>query len=193
MPLLPKADIRKAALARRSAQSVAMRRAASLSVARRGLDLARSFGAMRAALYMPMRDEIDCLPLLAGLSEAGVATALPAMVAKDAPLVFRLWRPGEPLEAASFGVREPAPAAPELTPDLIFAPLAAFDRAGRRIGYGGGFYDRTLMALRAAGAPPVYVGLAFAAQEEREIPAEAHDARLDFVLTEVETISCAGA
>ena len=176
MPLLPKADIRKAALARRSAQAPAMRRAASLSVARRGLELARSLGATRAALYMPMRDEIDCLPLLAGLSEAGVATGR-----------------GGPGEAASSGGRGPAPAAPELTPDLIFAPLAAFDRAGRRIGYGGGFYDRTLMALRAAGARPVYVGLAFAAQEEREIPAEAHDARLDFVLTEVETISCAGA
>lgn len=182
-----------AGLARRAALPPEARQAAADAIAVRGLALSRAVGAARAALYMPMRDELDCLPLMAALARAGVETMLPVMAGKEQPLLFRRWRPGEALVAASFGVREPGPAAPEMIPDLIFAPLAAFDRAGRRIGYGGGFYDRTLAALRCAGARPVYAGLAFATQETPEIPAEAHDAQLDFVLTEGETISCAGA
>ena len=188
-----KAEIRKAALDRRAAIGPAARAAAALAIRARGLDIVRRVSEKSAALYQPMREEIDCLPLLDALATAGWRTALPCTPARGEALTFRLWAPGEALAPARFGAREPSPDSPLVVPAIVFAPLAAFDRAGGRIGYGGGYYDATLAALAAAGRRPLYVGLAFAAQEVADIPAEPHDASLDFVLTEAETISCAGA
>ena len=132
---------------------------------------------------MALPGELDCLPLLAELSRQGVPTLLPVAAQKATPLTFRLWRPGDPLLAGRYGLREPHPAAPEMTPKIILAPLLGFDLRGGRLGFGGGYYDVTLAHLRAQG-PVLAGGLAFAFQEIEKIPMEAHDAKLDFVITE---------
>lgn len=137
--------------------------------------------------YWPMRGEIDVLPLLGALSQRGQVTALPAVIGRKDPLVFRRWAPGEPLEEGLYGTRHPAVSAAVVRPVCLLVPLLAFDRKGIRLGYGGGFYDRTLAALRAVG-PVVAVGVAYAGQEVESLPAEPHDERLDWVVTEKEII-----
>ncbi len=122
------------------------------------------------------------------LAGAGLATALPVVGGRGKPLLFRRWRPGDPLVDGPLGLREPAPGSARTEPDLLFVPLAAFDRAGHRIGYGAGYYDATLAAL--APKRPLAIGLAFSVQEVASIPAEPHDHPLAFVITERETIVC---
>lgn len=136
---------------------------------------------------MPIGSEVDILPLFAVADELGVAMALP--VQRDERLRFRAWHRGEALVTGPNGVREPADAAEEITPEIIIMPLIGFDRAGERLGYGRGHYDRTISALRDAGLAPRLVGAAFAVQEVEAIPAEAHDAALDAVVTEEEIIA----
>lgn len=132
--------------------------------------------------YHALGAELDPSPVVAKLLAAGAQLALPSAT-HDAPLVFRAWREGESLVPDAFGIPCPPPSAPELAPDLVIAPLVAFDRRGGRLGQGGGHYDRTLANLRARG--PVFVlGLAYAGQEVDRIPAEPHDQRLDAILTE---------
>jgi 5-formyltetrahydrofolate cyclo-ligase len=114
---------------------------------------------------------------------------LPITGARGTPLVFRLWRHGEPTAKGKMGIAEPLPSAAEVDPDVLFVPLAAFDRSGHRIGYGAGFYDRTLEKLRSK-KPICAVGIAYANQALAKIPHEAHDQRLDYVLTEQELIDC---
>lgn len=133
--------------------------------------------------YWPMRGEIDVRPLLAGLAERGHITALPVVAAPRRPLVFRRWAPGDPLADGAFGTRHPVDVAPEVRPHCLLVPLLAFDRRGYRLGYGGGFYDRTIAALKAAGGV-VTVGIAYAGQEVEAVPAEPHDEALDWVVTE---------
>jgi 5-formyltetrahydrofolate cyclo-ligase len=135
--------------------------------------------------YWPFRTEIDPRPVMQRLARLGARLALPVTPAKgaDAALSFRLWTPGEPLAPGAFGVPEPGEACETVEPDLLLVPLLAFDRSGRRLGYGAGHYDRTLAALRAA-RPVRAVGLAFAAQEVDRVPTDAHDQHLDGVVTE---------
>jgi 5-formyltetrahydrofolate cyclo-ligase len=135
------------------------------------------------ALYAALPGELDCAPLLAALAARGVPTLLPVAGAKATPLAFRLWRPGDPLEKGRFDVVEPLGEAPALIPKILFAPLLAFDAEGTRLGFGGGYYDATLAHLRAQGLLAAG-GLAFACQKAEKIPREAHDERLDFVVTE---------
>ncbi len=104
------------------------------------------------------------------------------------PLTFRLWKEGDPLAEAKWGIKEPLPSAPEVFPDLLFVPLAAYDRSGNRLGYGAGFYDRTLSRLRAM-KKIIAVGVAYHVQEMHEIPTDATDEKLDFILTDQEWIS----
>jgi 5-formyltetrahydrofolate cyclo-ligase len=139
--------------------------------------------------YFPLAGEPSTLPLLESLAAAGVKTALPVTGKLGTPLVFRHWRPGEPTVKGKMAIEEPLPAAQEAAPDLLFVPLAAFDRSGHRLGYGAGFYDRTLACLRAQ-KPICAVGVAYASQELAEIPNESHDETLDYVLTERELIDC---
>jgi 5-formyltetrahydrofolate cyclo-ligase len=135
------------------------------------------------SLYMPMGSEMDPHPLLGPLSRAGAHAALPAADGRHAALSFRRWDPAMRLEPDAFGIPAPPALAQTVEPDLVVAPLLAFDRAGRRLGQGAGHYDRTLASLRAR--KPVFVlGLAFAGQEIDELPEEAHDQRLDAILTE---------
>jgi 5-formyltetrahydrofolate cyclo-ligase len=142
-----------------------------------------------ASGYLPFRDEIDPLPALALLAERGARLAMPVVVGKGLPLTFRAWVPGAPTMTGAFGVEIPADEIPA-TPDLLLVPMLAFDRAGYRLGYGGGFYDRTLAALRAAGTVTA-IGIAYAAQEVAAVPREPTDAPLDMIVTEDEVIRCA--
>ncbi|GAB4224498.1 MAG: hypothetical protein Tsb0032_29230 [Kiloniellaceae bacterium] len=133
--------------------------------------------------YWPMSDEIDPRPLMMALAGAGHRLALPAIRAAGQPLDFRAWAPGDPLQPAGFGTQEPQATAADLTPQVLLVPLLAFDAAGYRLGYGGGFYDRSLALLRDAG-DTLAVGLAFAAQQVAAVPREATDQPLDLVVTE---------
>ena len=107
-----------------------------------------------------MRDEPDTLPLLNALAEDGFATALPVVVGRGSSLLFRRWRPGDPTRVGAMSIREPVETARVVDPDLLFVPLACFDRRGHRIGYGAGYYDLTLARLRAT--KPVHAaGIAY--------------------------------
>jgi 5-formyltetrahydrofolate cyclo-ligase len=133
--------------------------------------------------YWPMADEMDPRPILHRLAAAGHVIGLPVVIGRGAPLVFRRWHPGTDLVAGTFGVMTPGPEAPEVVPRVVLVPLLAFDRAGYRLGYGGGFYDRTLEALRAKGEV-LAVGLGYACQEVAAVPREPTDQRLDWLVTE---------
>jgi 5-formyltetrahydrofolate cyclo-ligase len=136
------------------------------------------------ALYKALGAEIDPRPLADTLAKAGWALALPAVETPDAPLVFRVWTPGQPLAKDLAGLAAPLVSAKEASPDLVIVPLLAFDRAGGRLGQGGGFYDRTIAGQRARALPPPFVGLAYSGQEVAAIPGEDHDQPLDGILTE---------
>jgi 5-formyltetrahydrofolate cyclo-ligase len=182
----PKAQLRTEALARRDALPAAMRAAAAEEIARRAFPLAVKSGTIVAG-FMPMRSEINPLPLLRKLVEAGARLALPAIAGRGKPLIMRAYAFGDELARGQWGIREPKPEAAEVAPDILIVPLAAFDRQGHRIGYGAGYYDMTIHALRAKKLVTA-IGIAFAAQEIPRVPATERDARLDFVLTEREVI-----
>jgi 5-formyltetrahydrofolate cyclo-ligase len=183
-----KADLRRTGLERRASVPQAVREAFASRAATEGLAQAKRHESRIAAAYWPIRGEADPLPLLAALAAAGLPTALPVIAGRGKPLLFRCWNPGDPLVDGPLGLREPAPQLGTLEPDLLFVPLAAFDRAGHRIGYGAGYYDATLAALAAK--RPLAIGLAFSVQEVVTVPAEPHDHPLAFVITERETIAC---
>jgi len=136
--------------------------------------------------YWPMRDEIDPRPLLGRLHESGHGCALPVVVARGQPLRFRAWSPGMRLEVKAFGLSEPPPEAATVIPALLLVPLLAFDAGGYRLGYGGGYFDRTLAALRGAERRVLAVGLAYAGQEVAELPRTPGDEPLDWVVSERE-------
>ena len=123
------------------------------------------------------------LPLVTALVGRGIATAMPETPAPGIPLVFRRWAPGDDLVDGPYGTKQPSAAADILTPSLILAPMLAFDSGFRRLGYGGGFYDRTLGALRGAGRQVTAIGIAFDGQLVDKVPAGPYDAALDAVLT----------
>ena len=132
--------------------------------------------------FFAIGDEINPLPLLMSLHLRGVRLALPAMLGKGKPLLMRAWAPGEPLATATWGIQEPLGDSVVLEPDVVLVPLLAFDGQGYRLGYGGGFYDRTLAGLRAKKSI-VAVGLAYDEQKVDAVPHESYDERLDWVLT----------
>jgi 5-formyltetrahydrofolate cyclo-ligase len=179
---LSKADLRAAALAKRDALSEEQRAAAAQGLAKRGLPVAITPG-MVVSAYSPIRNEIDPVPLMRKLAEQGAKLALPAVLARGKSLAFRAWSPDDRLMLGPLGIPEPSPAAAEMIPDVMLIPLAAFDRQGHRIGYGAGHYDYTLAHLRKVKAIAA-VGIAFAVQEIRAVPALPHDVALDYVLTE---------
>ncbi|GJL91727.1 5-formyltetrahydrofolate cyclo-ligase [Hyphococcus sp.] len=141
------------------------------------------------SLYFPMRNELDTEPLVAALIEEGARIALPVVARKKAPLLFRAYAPGDEMVKGSYGELVPAETARERTPDILVVPLLAFTRAGGRLGYGGGYYDRTLQSLRKNGAP-IAVGYAFGAQEVDALPLTPLDQPLDWVVTERGAIKC---
>ena len=135
--------------------------------------------------YWPIRDEIDPRPLLQRLHSAGHACALCVIVGPAAALRFRAWEPGMGLEPGDYGTSVPPVNAAQVTPEVVLTPLLAFDERGHRLGYGGGYYDRTLAVLRANARTVLAVGLAFEAQRVSRVPNTPGDARLDWVVTEV--------
>ncbi len=178
--------MRAAALAARDTLSSEHRAAAAQTIALRGLPFEIMPGAVVAG-YSPIRSEIDPIPLMRKLAVPGVQLALPAIIAGDQPLQFRAWSPDDRLQRGRLGILEPPADAKEVIPDILLVPLAAFDRAGHRIGYGAGHYDRTLEQLRKLKAITA-VGVAVAVQEVEAVPALSHDAALDYVLTETQML-----
>jgi 5-formyltetrahydrofolate cyclo-ligase len=137
--------------------------------------------------YWAMGEELDARPLMAALDAQGARIVLPVVTGRAVALVFRLWRPDAPLDRGALGIGEPGAEAEVLTPRVLIVPLLAFDRRGYRLGQGGGYYDRTLRALRAAG-PVLAVGFAYAAQEVAAVPHGPNDEPLDAVATERDVI-----
>lgn len=133
--------------------------------------------------YWPLPHEADPRPAMAG--HAG-SLCLPVVIGKAQPLIFRLWD-GRALETGRYGTSHPPESAPEVIPHVMVVPLVGFDRFANRIGFGGGYYDRTLQLLRE-GTPVTTIGLAFSVQELPEIPAETYDQPLDMIVTDHEII-----
>ena len=183
----PKAALRRETLARRGQIGPASRVAFARHLADEGLRLARLWRPRIVSAFHPLGDEPDALGLLSALAADGFSTALPIVVGRAAPLIFRLWRPGEPTRAGAMSIRQPLEDAPVVDPDMLFVPLACFDRSGNRIGYGAGFYDRTLARLRAM-KPVQAIGVAYGVCEIAAVPYDSHDQRLDALVTEQETI-----
>lgn len=134
--------------------------------------------------YLPMRSEIDPLPAMA--AHRG-PVGVPVTPRRGLPLSFRAWSPGCAMVDGGFGTRIPE-AGDWIVPEVLVVPLVAFNRRGGRLGYGGGFYDRTLALLRAAG-PTLAIGFAWAAQEDDALPLDATDQPLDLIVTEAEVIA----
>ena len=158
--------------------------------AARRLPLSRFSRFRIVAAYRPQGSELDPLPVLEAILgfDPGFATpVLPVALDKTSPLSFRYWNPQDRLVPDAFGIPSPPPSAPPLVPNLVIAPMLAFDRRGGRLGQGAGHYDRTLANLRKV-RPVFMLGLAFAGQELDAIPQERHDQRLDAILTETEYI-----
>ena len=183
-----KAAIRREALARRDGLPADMRAAAAQAIAERPFPIAMAADAIVSG-FMPLKSEINPIPLMRRLADAGAQLALPAIAGRGQPLTMRAYSFGQPLASGVWGIREPGPDGREVFPDVVIAPLLAFDRSGHRVGYGAGYYDMTIMGLRAR-KPVVAVGIAFAAQEIARVPTTARDAPLDLVLTEHEIIDC---
>ncbi len=137
----------------------------------------------KIALYHPIKDELDTKPLAEALLQAECAIGLPVVEQKNAPLIFRQFARGDELIKGRFGIMTPAESAPLFKPDIIVVPLLGFDKTGARIGYGGGFYDRTLEKLRAEGAI-IAVGFAFGVQEVDAAPSSRLDQPMDWIVTE---------
>lgn len=135
--------------------------------------------------FWPMAGELDLRPLLEALHARGCVCGLPVVVGRDVPLVFRAWEPGVTLVTSRFGIAEPASDRPVVRPQHALVPLLAVDDEGYRLGYGGGFYDRTLALLRGDGAAPlVAIGVGLEAQRRPALPREPFDERLDWLVTE---------
>jgi len=137
--------------------------------------------------YWPMGTEMDARPALVALDRMGVQISLPEVAAKNRPLRFRAWRPDEPLVEGDHGTFHPLNDAPLMRPDVVLVPMLAFDRRGYRVGWGGGYYDRTLELLRKTGDCTA-IGVAYSAQCVDEVPTDAYDQRLDWIITEQEAM-----
>ena len=179
-----KSEFRKTtqALRRRAAETSGPDAVASLSdhlVARFGHLVGQAFSG-----YLAIGTEINVEPAIARLEQAGLYATLPVVTATEQPLKFRRWTAGTQMEAGPLRTRHPAECSPEMIPDLLIVPMLAFDADGYRIGWGGGFYDRTLAKLRAE-KKVIAIGAAFAAQQVDKVPRDHHDARLDWIATEV--------
>lgn len=189
-----KAELRRGALTRRDAIAASERATFAARLASVGprlvLEAAPAGDQLVVSLFSAIRSEPDMRLLSDALHAAGVPMVLPVAMGNSAPLVFRRWTPGDRLAAGPLGIAEPLETAPAMEPDVLFLPLAVFDRRGHRIGYGAGNYDRTLADLRARKRIRT-IGVAYAVQEELFIPSEPHDEPVDIIVTERDVLICA--
>jgi 5-formyltetrahydrofolate cyclo-ligase len=179
-----KRALRRELRARRIAIDAASRAAASRQAAWHALASLPWRTRPRVSLFWPLAEEIDTLPLLHALHWLGAEPLLPRMQGRGRPLVFHRWHPELELVDGPFQVREPPDHLPPLLPEIVLAPLLAFDRDGRRLGYGAGFYDLTFAAVAAAGSDPLRGGYCFSGQEVDQVPADETDVALEVVVTE---------
>lgn len=177
-----KKAIRKAQLARRAEAYARHGTAAGEALARHGIAFADPIPGGFVSSFLAIGEEIDTMPLMRRLWREGQSICLPVMVGKDRPLEFRMWRDGEPLVEVKWGIREPRADAMAVPPDTMLVPLLAFDARGYRLGYGGGYYDRSIAELRAE-FNMVVIGLAYDELEVDAVPHDDYDERLDWVLT----------
>ena len=171
-------------LARRRGLAMAMA-ATEPSVARHYADHPILAFAPSIAGYIAIQGELDVLPVFAQMQRFNKITALPC-ITESGELQFRQWAKGDPLiRHPKLGVQEPASTAPTVIPAVVLVPLLAFDGDGYRLGYGAGYYDRTIEQMRQFTTPPLFIGVAHSQQEVDAVPTEPHDARLDGILTEL--------
>jgi 5-formyltetrahydrofolate cyclo-ligase len=177
-----KATLREEARARRAALA-----RVHVDIAARLAEHADALGIAEGSViggYMALKDEADPARLLERFAAKNCLIAFPRVKSKDAPLAFHIAHAETDFVSGAFGVREPRAESPAATPNVLLVPLLAFDAAGHRLGYGGGFYDRSLHVLRAEGTLTA-IGIGFAGQEIPAIPGQHHDQRLDMVVTEL--------
>lgn len=179
-----KRKLRQEAQQRRMAVPHAACLSASQSVARHFADHPILAFAQSFSGYLAMRGELDVRSVFSIMARFAKQTALPC-ITEQKTLLFRQWAPGDPLTRHALGPEEPLTTAPALFPEIILVPLLAFDGGGGRLGYGGGYYDRTMQAMRRFENPPLFVGVGYSTQEVDLVPMDAHDQPLDGVLTEL--------
>lgn len=184
-----KRKLRADAIAARAAAFAAHGPEASRRLAAYGLDFLKVAPGAIVSGFAAIRDEINPADLMLWLHAEGFRLALPTMIGKGKPLTMRTWAPGDAMEAAAWGIAEPMADKPEVEPDVVLLPLLAFDGNGFRLGYGGGFYDRTLAKLRAK-KKVIAVGLGYDEQKVDAVPVESYDQRLDWVLTPSGPLKC---
>lgn len=177
-----KQAMRMRALERRAAIPQARRNSAAAKLADRAQEISALAPGSIVSGFMAIREEIDPSALLTRLNGLGHGLALPVVQGKGRPLTFRQWTPGDALEEGAFGIPVPGADAGIAVPDIMLVPLVAFDKAGYRLGFGAGFYDRTISGLRDSG-DLVTVGVAYDEQAVPAVPREPHDQRLDWMLT----------
>jgi 5-formyltetrahydrofolate cyclo-ligase len=179
---------RTMATAKRKAAHANARETAPLLLASHVFPVDLKAGQQVVSAFYPYQSEIDTRPLLGKLAGDGWTTCLPIVMGQGLPLIFRRWAPGSPTVAGVWGIPRPPDDAEEIEPDVLIIPLLSFDRRGYRLGYGGGFYDRTLEKLRTR-KNIIAIGVGYAAQEVDHVPVGEHDQPLDYVMTEIEVIN----
>ncbi len=182
-----KDELRRQAIARRAELHAAQPQAGA-ELVQRLLEILMPVRGIKIAGYMTLGDELDCGPTLSALHALGAQLSLPVAIAPEHELHFRTWEPGTALEGGLFGTQHPLSSAPLVEPDILLVPLVAFDATGHRLGYGAGFYDRTLAALRGR-RDVLAIGLAYDGQEVPVITADESDQRLNAVVTESRVIA----
>jgi 5-formyltetrahydrofolate cyclo-ligase len=178
-----KADARKAAAKIRSAAHWLLKDDAPLVLAAQAFPVQPTARCKVVSAFFPYKSEIDTRPLLGRLAGDGWTTCLPIVIALGEPLIFRRWLPGQPTVPGMWDIPQPTDDSSEVEPDVLLVPMMAFDKAGFRLGYGGGFYDRTLELLRQK-KRIIAIGVAYSAQQVDSVPHDSHDQALDYFLTE---------
>lgn len=184
-----KHDARTSASRRRNEIHARMADAARTALANNALEFLNLAPGSTVSGFLPFRSEVDVTGLLAVLADAGMITALPVVTGNHKPLQFRVWRQGDALESGAFGIDVPKSSAATVQPDVLLVPLLAFDKTGYRLGYGGGFYDRTIAELRQTGGV-ISVGVAFSEQQVEHVVRGPYDQPVDWILTEQGALKC---
>lgn len=186
--LADKAALRIEALAWRSQVEPVAARAAADAIQKNTFGAIPFMVGQVVGAYWPLKHEIDVRPLMGTLHDRGHPIVLPVVVDQQSPLVFRTWWPGAPLERSVLGTSVPSAGVEVIRPDVVLVPALAIDDKGYRLGYGGGYYDRTIAQLRVAGNAETQllaVGVCFECQRIVKVPHGRADERLDWIVTEI--------